>query len=106
MRLRSGELIPSGLPLPNVMRKSWSSIVLAALILQIPFEFRHEVFGLSNLQWTFVALLVVSTPLLIQNWKALILYRPVQAGFVFITVQWLTALIAPEFQSNAIKAAV
>jgi hypothetical protein len=88
------------------MRKSWPSIVLAALILQIPFEFRNEVFGLSNLQWTFVALVVVSTPLLIHNWKSLILYRPVQAGLAFIIIQWFTAFLAPEFQSNAIKAAV
>jgi hypothetical protein len=88
------------------MRKSWPSIVLAALILQIPFEFRREIFGLSNLQWTFVGLVVVSARSIIKNWKVIIRTRAVQAGTVFVLIQWLTALFSPEFQSNAVKAAV
>src|SRR5215467_8508538 len=81
MSLRSAEPIRSGLRHLNVMRRSWPSIVLAALILQIPFEFSRELFGLSNLQWTFVALVAVSAPLLIENWRWLTSYRAVQAAF-------------------------
>jgi hypothetical protein len=88
------------------MRKSWSSILLAALIAQIPFELRYEVLGLSNLQWTFVVLVVVTAPLLIENWKWIIRQRAVQAAGVFVFIQWLIALSAPEFQTNAAKAAV
>jgi hypothetical protein len=88
------------------MRKSWSSILLAALIAQIPFELRYEVLGLSNLQWTFVVLVIVTAPLLIENWKWIIRRRAVQAAGVFLIIQWLTAIFAPEFHTNAAKAAV
>ena len=88
------------------MRRSWPSILLAAVIVQIPFELRHEVLGLSNLQWTFVALVVVSAPILIKKWKVIIRERAVQAAAVFVIIQWLTALFAPEFHTNAIKGAV
>ena len=88
------------------MRRSWSSILLAALILQIPFEFRRELLGLSNLQWTFVVFMLVSAPTLVQNWKFILRQRAVQAALVFVTIQWLTAVFAPDFRANAIKAAI
>ena len=88
------------------MRRSWSSILLAALIIQIPFELRHELLGLSNLQWTFVGLLLVSAPSLVQNWKIIFRQRAVQAAMLFIIIQWLTAVLAPDFKTNAIKAGI
>lgn len=81
-------------------------LLLAAVIVQIPFEVRYKLLGLSNLQWTFAALALASSPLLIRNGKALIRDRLVQAAAVFVTIQWIAALIAPEFHTNAIKAAV
>ncbi len=87
------------------MRKRWRSILLAAVILQIPFETRYELLGLSNLQWTFVALLVVSVSDVVKNWKSLLKQRLVQAALLFVSIQWLAALFAPEFHTNAVRAA-
>jgi len=88
------------------MRKDWSSLALACVIAQIPFELRYTLLGLSNLQWTFLVLVAVSAPLLIDNWKLLIRQRLVQAASLFVAIQWVTAFLAPEFHTNAVKAAV
>src|SRR5205085_746330 len=106
MPFHSGVRIPRSWRPRDVMRRSWSSILLAALIIQIPFEFRHELLGLSNLQWTFIGLLLVSAPSLVQNWKIILRQRVVQAAMLFIIIQWLTAVLAPDFKTNAIKAAI
>jgi hypothetical protein len=81
-------------------------LLLAAVMVQMPFELRYEFFGLSNLQWTFVALTIASAPLILKNRTRLIGDRLFQAAALFVAVQWLTACMAPEFQTNAIKAAV
>lgn len=81
-------------------------LLFAALIVQIPFEFRYKLLGLSNLQWTFAALAFASVPLLIRNRKDLIRDRLLQAAAVFVGVQWIAVLLAPEFHTNALKAAV
>jgi O-Antigen ligase len=82
-----------------------ANFVLLALIAQIPFEFRHRLFGLSNLQWTFIAVALLSAPDLLANWKKLVTDRLVQAAGVFVVIQWIAAAIAPEFHANASKAA-
>lgn len=81
-------------------------LLLAAVIVQIPFEIRYKVLGLSNLQWTFAAMAIAGIPLLFAKRKALAHDRLVQAGAVFITIQWVIAALAPDFHANAIKAAV
>jgi hypothetical protein len=80
--------------------------LLAALVVQIPFELRYTLLGLSNLQWTFVALVLASAPVLIENRKMLLRQRLVQAALVFVAIQWVAAFMAPEFHTNAAKAAV
>lgn len=65
-----------------------------------------KLLGLSNLQWTFAALALACIPLLIRNRDALIRDRLVQAAAVFVTIQWMVALMAPEFHANAMKGAV
>jgi hypothetical protein len=90
----------------NVMRKSWSSILLAALVIQIPFEARYTLLGLSNLKWTFIALALVSVPDLIANRKVIFRQRLIQVALLFVLFQWLAAVLAPEFHINALKAAV
>src|SRR5262249_2263107 len=80
--------------------------LLAALFIQIPFELRNTVLGLSNLQWTFVLLAIVSTPLLYRNRTRLIRDRLAQATGIFVVIQWVAAFYAPEFNTNAYKAAV
>src|SRR6266850_846571 len=106
MLLRSGAVSRRNWRLPNGMRKDWSSLALACVIAQIPFELRYTLLGLSNLQWTFLVLVAVSAPLLIDNWKLLIRQRLVQAASLFVAIQWVTAFLAPEFHTNAVKAAV
>ncbi|MBI4472991.1 MAG: O-antigen ligase family protein [Acidobacteria bacterium] len=88
------------------MRDRWPKIVLAAVVAQIPFELRYTLLGLTNLQWTFVALVLVSAPVLLNNWRRLVHDRLVQATALFVAIQWLAAFFAPEFHTNALKAAV
>jgi hypothetical protein len=85
--------------------QSLARFIFLALIIQVPFELRYTLFGLSNLQWTFVLLLLASLPTLIANWKSLASDRLVQATAVFVALQWLAAAYAPEFHTNAFKAA-
>jgi hypothetical protein len=86
------------------MRDRWSRFALAAVVAQIPFELRYTLFGLSNLQWTFLALFAASVPLLVENRKRLVQDRILQAAALFVCVQWLAAAFAPEFHTNALKA--
>src|SRR5262249_42439614 len=73
---------------------------------QIPFEFRATFLGLSNLQWTFILLILVSIPDLFANWKVRLSDRFVWATAIFVATQWLATLYAPAFQTNVLKAAV
>jgi hypothetical protein len=78
---------------------------LLALVIQIPFELRYTVLGLTNLQWTFVVLGVAAAPGLLKDPKSLLRDRLVQAAILFVGLQWLAALYAPDFNTNALKAA-
>src|SRR5262245_2089604 len=80
-------------------------ILLAALLATLAFEFR-SVWILSNLQWLFLALAVVSAPIIIRERRRLLKERVVVAASVFLCVQWISALLAPDFTSNAVKGAV
>ena len=88
------------------MRDQWSNIALGALVAQIPFELRYTLFGLSNLQWTFIVLVVTSASLLIENRQRLLSDRLVQAATLFVGIQWLAVVYAPEFHTNALKGAI
>ena len=82
------------------------AVVLGALVVQIPFELESSFLGLSNLQWTFVILGIVSVPLLIRYWRDLKRDRLAQAAGLCVVVQWIAASYAPEFNGNAYKAAI
>jgi hypothetical protein len=83
------------------------NFALAAVVAQIPFELRFTLLGLSNLQWTFVLLVLLSMPALLQHMRKLAGDRIIQVGGAFITVQWVAALLdSPELRINAIKASI
>ena len=105
MQRRSIAPIQRSWPVRRVMRERWLAILLCALIAQIPFESRYTLLGISNLQWTFIALAAASTPLLFQNRKRLLHDRLIQCAALFVGIQWLAAAYAPEFHANTFKAA-
>ena len=80
-------------------------VLLAALIAMVPFEFRSFPI-LSNLQWMFIAVAVISIPVVVRERKMLQQNRLVHAAIVFVVIQWAAAALAPEFSQNAVKAAV
>jgi hypothetical protein len=80
-------------------------ILLGALLASLAFEFR-AVPILSNLQWLFVILTVVAVPVIWRDRHSLLKERLVVAAVVFVCVQWISALLAPEFTSNAVKGAI
>ena len=88
------------------MHERWRVFALAAVVVQIPFELRYTLLGLSNLQWTFITLVVANTPALLRNGKQLASDHLVQAAVLFVAIQWLAASYAPEFHMNAFKAAI
>src|ERR1700733_15551599 len=106
MRLPSIALMPDAEGSEPSARRSLAAGALLALIAQIPFELRYKAFGLSNLQWTFVAVALLSAPDLLSNWKKLATDRLVEAATLFAAIQWMAASYAPEFHTNALKAAV
>jgi hypothetical protein len=81
------------------------SIVWAALVLQIPFELKYTWAGLSNLQWTFVALALLHIPAVYRNRQKLKKDRMIQAAGLLISIQWASAFFASEFNVNAWKGA-
>jgi hypothetical protein len=89
----------------NGLRQQIAQYTFFALIFQIPFELRYTLLGLTNLQWTFVALVAVSVPDLLAHAKEMTRNRLLQALAVFVCIQWLAAFYAPEFHMNAFKAA-
>jgi O-antigen ligase len=88
------------------MNRKWRIVAWTALVLQIPFELNRTLLGLSNLQWTFLALAALSAPLLYAQRQKLIHDRTLQAAALFVAIQWAAAMYAPEFNANAIKAAI
>ena len=73
---------------------------------QIPFELKYTLLGLSNLQWTFIALVAVNVPSFYVHRQKLIGDRLVQAAALFVAIQWVSAYFAPEFTGNAVKGAI
>jgi O-antigen ligase len=80
-------------------------LLLALLVATLPFEFQSFPV-LSNLQWTFVAIVAVGIPIAIRERKKLMHDRLVLAALAFVLVQWAAALLAPEFNGNAVKGAI
>src|SRR5205807_2541248 len=80
-------------------------VLLAAVLATLAFEFRY-VLVLSNLQWLFVALTIISVPIVVRERRHLLKERVVIAAFIFVCVTWLSALLAPDFAANAVKGAV
>jgi hypothetical protein len=90
-----------------VLMPEWLwQLLFAAVVVQIPFEFRQTLLGLSNLQWSFIAFALSSVPLLLKHSRPLMHDRLIQAGGLFVAIQWAAALYAPEFHMNAMKAAI
>ena len=83
-----------------------SRLLFLGLVASLPFELRFTVFGLSNLQWIFVATAATSLPGLLGDWKELARDRIVIAAGVLMLVYWLAAVTAPEFSGNSINGAV
>jgi len=81
-------------------------IAIAILVAQIPFEVRYTLLGLTNLQWSFVAVVLAGAPIVFDNRRNLVRDRLVQAAALFVATQWAAAAFAPEFQVNAVKGAV
>src|SRR5580765_4647542 len=88
------------------MDQRWRTIAWAALVVQIPFELKYTLVGLSNLQWTFLALVALNIPSLYGDRNKLKADRMVQAAVLFVAIQWLAAFFAPEFNGNAWKGAI
>src|ERR1700733_6847773 len=88
------------------MDQRWRTIAWAALVVEIPFELKYKLVGLSNLQWTFVALVALNIPLLYGHRQKLKADRLVQAAAFFVATQWMAAFFAPEFNDNAWKGAI
>jgi O-antigen ligase len=101
-------LLPAMLRLRRIFtfRRSVAPAAAALLVAQIPFELRYTWHGLTNLQWSFVVVALVGIPVLIQCWKTFTTDRLAWAAVVFVLAQWAAAIGAPEFQTNAFKAAV
>src|SRR5262245_5152711 len=89
---------------PAFQRRA-ADFAILALIAQLPFEFRYTLLGLTNLQWTFVGVVLLNGPCLLRSYKQLVSDRLVQTLAFFVAIQWLTAVFAAEFQVNAFKGA-
>ena len=62
------------------MNERWQRIAWTALLVQIPFELKYTLAGLSNLQWTFIALTALSITTLYRNREKLKADRVMQAA--------------------------
>src|SRR5689334_22176201 len=78
-------------PVRRAMRERGLTILLCAVVAQIPFEIRFTFLGLSNLQWTFVVLAASSAHLLLQNRNRLLHDRLIQFALLFVAIQWAAA---------------
>src|SRR5438132_13435859 len=85
--------------------EKFPAIVLAAIVAMLPFEFRSFPI-ISNLQWSFVGVALVSLPLLYRQRYRLLQYRLVITAAVFVFMQCAAALATVEFRPNAAKGAV
>jgi hypothetical protein len=87
------------------MHEKCFRIIVLVLAAMIPFELRFAPLGLSNLQWTFVLALAAGLPLVFQQRWRLLTNATILAA-LFVASQWVAVLLAPDFFTNAAKAAV
>jgi O-antigen ligase len=80
-------------------------ILLTVLIATLPFEFRTFPV-ISNLQWIFVGIAVAGLPRVLRARYTLLQDRRVVMAALFVFVQCLAALAAPDFRANAAKGAL
>jgi hypothetical protein len=71
----------------NGFRQKVARYAFVALIVQIPFELRYTLLGLTNLQWTFVALAALSAPDLLAHTKDITRNRFLQVLTLFVCIQ-------------------
>ena len=80
-----------------------SGILLLTLIAFLPFEPAHDFFGLSALQWLFVALALTSLPAIWRRRRELVRNRVLVAAAVFGVVMLVSAALASPHVDNALK---
>ena len=80
--------------------------LLLVLVASLPFEFRFDLLGLSNLQWIFVATATVSFPGLLADWRLLARERFVIASGTLVLIFWASVLLAEDFVPNTINGAM
>src|SRR5262245_50005840 len=105
MRHRSIDRMREAQP-EGSLRRGLLKFAFLALVVQLPFELRYTFLGSSNLQWTLLVVSLLAVPELLRERKLLLSDRLVQAAILFVGSQWFAILFAPEFQTNAAKAAV
>ena len=86
--------------------ESVSRGVLMVLVALLPFEFETGFWGLSILQLVFLATMLVAAPILARDWRELAGDRLIRAGLALVAVFWISAAVADEHQSNAIRGAI
>src|SRR4051812_27890899 len=79
--------------------------ILVILVAAIPFELNFLP-AASSLQWLFVVLSTISLPILFRERRALFHDRLILAALLFVATQWIAAILAPEFRSNALLGAL
>src|SRR5262245_34664431 len=71
--------------------------LIVAIVMCLPFEIRVTPPYPSQLQVLFLLLLIVALPVLIRDARSIVSNRVVMAVLLFAAVQWLCALLAPDF---------
>jgi hypothetical protein len=82
-----------------------AAALLLALVVTLPFEFQTFPVA-TNLQWLFVILVAVASPIVFHARYKLLSDRRVATAAIFFLVQCAAALAASEFRPNAGKAAM
>jgi hypothetical protein len=85
--------------------ESAARYILLVLVVLLPFEFETPFRGLSILQLAFLAAALVATPILARDWRQLARDRLILAGAALVGVFWLSAMLAADYQENAIRGA-
>ena len=80
--------------------------LLLVTVAALPFEFRAPPQEFTFLQLLFFALVLVSFPIVIRDWRKLASDRLVLGAAGFVSIYWLTALVADGFAFNSIEAAI
>ncbi len=86
--------------------ESGARYMLLVLVALLPFEFETPLRGFSILQLTFLATAFVATPILARDLRKLAGDRLILGGATLVVVFWLSALLAEDYQENAIRGAI